>query len=346
MVDVPTLSMIRDSATELLADACDSAAVRKSGGFDAALWKRMAEMGWCGTAIPEADGGLGMGPAELVLIVEQLGRFLAPTPFLSSVCLAGSLIAQAANVKTRKALLPRIADGSLLATVVFDAPLRVVGNRISGRLVVPDGADAELILVVYRKRIYAVERAAAGVTARPQPLWDISRRQADVTLKNVVAQRIEDPRLTHGIEDARALSRLYLAAEQLGGAQQCLDLILRYTSERKQFGRAIASFQAVKHRCAQLMVMVESLRSLVYGAAEQAMVGRNLTGLALECAAAKAQASDTYFHAAGECIQLHGGVGFTTEFDPQLHFKRAQGGSHWLGAPDVLRESIAQALLA
>lgn len=338
--------MIGDSAAELLADACDSAAVRKAAGFDAALWRQVGELGWCGTAIAEAEGGLGMGPAELVLILEQMGRFLAPTPFLSSVGLAGSLLARAANAKSRKAWLPRIADGSLVASAVFDADLKVTGSRLSGRLTVPEGADAELLLLVFRKRLYAVERTAPGVSSKALPMWDRTRRHAEVTLKNVVAQRIEDPRLAHGIEDARALARLYLAAEQLGGAQACLDLILRYTSDRKQFGRAIASFQAVKHRCAQLMVMVEGLRSLVYGAAEQAAGGGNLTGLALECAAAKAQASETYFHAAGECIQLHGGVGFTTEFDPQLHFKRAQAGSHWLGAPDSLRESIAQALLA
>jgi alkylation response protein AidB-like acyl-CoA dehydrogenase len=156
-------------------------------------------------------------------------------------------------------------------------------------------------------------------------------------LKNVVAERVDDPAKRSGVPRAQALAQLYLAAEQLGGAQQCLDLTVKYISERKQFGRAIGSFQAVKHRCAQMMVAVEGLRSVVYGAAA--------SGDALECAGVKALASDTFFHCAGEAIQLHGGVGFTWEFEPQLYFKRAQATSHALGASTVLREQIAEALL-
>jgi alkylation response protein AidB-like acyl-CoA dehydrogenase len=144
-----------------------------------------------------------------------------------------------------------------------------------------------------------------------------------------------------------ALAAIALAAEQLGGAQQCLDLTLAYTTERVQFGRSIASFQAVKHRCAEMMVRIEATRSAVHGAARAVGAAQPIaTGdLALEAACAKTFASETFFWCAQEAIQLHGGVGFTWDYDPQLYFKRAQASTHWLGDPDTLRERAAAALL-
>ena len=331
--------MIRDAAASFLADASDGAAVRaalEGSGIDYKLWKGIAELGWCGTAIDESHGGLGLGPVELVLILEQMGRHLTCAPFFSSVALAANLLAQAGSTAAQKKYLPQLASGALRATVAFDAPqLKVAKNRLSGRVAaVLDAASAGLLLFVVKDAAYAVPADAKGLKVRPFETWDGTRRQADVELKNVAAEKVGAGK---GIARAMALARLYLAAEQLGGAQQCLDLVVKYTSERKQFGRAIASFQAVKHRCAQMMVQIETLRSLVYGAAQSVD--------ALECAGAKTLASETFFHCAGEAIQLHGGVGFTWEFEPQLHFKRAQATSHWLGTPAVLREQLAQALL-
>ena len=152
-------------------------------------------------------------------------------------------------------------------------------------------------------------------------------------------------KLPTGGPQATALARLYIAAEQLGAAQRCLDLTVAYISERKQFGRVIASFQAIKHRCAEMMVQVEGLRSTVYGAAAQAASEAPLQTLSMECAMAKAMASEVLFHCAGEAIQLHGGVGFTEEYDPGLYFKRARASKGWLGTPEQLREEIAEVLL-
>ena len=330
--------MIRDSAAEFLAEASESAAVRKAmaspAGYDPQLWSRIGELGWCGTAIPEASGGLGLGAYELVLIAEQAGRRLLCSPFLATVCLAGNLLTQAGTAAARKKYLPRIADGSLAATAVFDGTIKARGGRLTGEARVVD-AGAQLLLFCAGGAVHAVERGAAGLRIALEQGWDATRRFARVTLKNVTAERVG---AGPGIARAEARAQLFLAAEQLGGAQQCQDLILRYTMERRQFGRSIASFQAVKHRCALLMVKVESLRSLVYGAA--------VSGDAQECAAAKALANDTFFDAAAEAIQLHGGVGFTSEFDPQLYFKRAQAMSHWLGRSDALREQITQQLVA
>jgi alkylation response protein AidB-like acyl-CoA dehydrogenase len=280
--------MIRDAAASFLADASDGAAVRaaiEQGGVDEKLWKGIAELGWCGTAIDERHGGLGLGPVELVLILEQMGRHLTCAPFFSSVALAANLLAQAGSAAAQKKYLPQLASGALRATAVFDAPqLKAAKNRLSGRVAaVLDAETAGLLLFVVKDAAYAVPAGAKGLKVRPLETWDGTRRQAEVELKSVVAEKVGAGK---GVAKARAMAQLYLAAEQLGGAQQCLDLVVKYTSERKQFGRAIASFQAVKHRCAQMMVRIESLRSLVYGAAH--------SGDALECAGAKALASETF----------------------------------------------------
>jgi len=347
--------MIRDSAASFLADASTAAAVRAAmegeHGFDATLWKSIGELGWCGAAIPEAFGGMGLGPVELALILEQMGRHLACAPLFASAGLAANLLTQAGSAAAKKKYLAALAQGSLRATAAFDAAgLKArktkAGWRLGGRVAaVVDGASAELLLLAGKAGAFAVSAGAIGLKARPVKTWDATRRFADLDLKDVAAERVDDPPRKAGVARAESLARLYLAAEQLGGAQQCLDLVVRYTGERKQFGRAIASFQAVKHRCAQMMVKVESLRSAVYGAAGCAAANPDSKTLAMECAMARALAADTFFHCAGEAIQLHGGVGFTWEFEPQLHFKRAQASSHWLGTADVMREQIARALI-
>ena len=337
--------MIRDAAAAFLADASGAAAVRKAmdsaQGYDESAWKGIAEMGWCGAAIPESFGGLGLGATEVVLILEQMGRHLACTPYFGTVALAANLLATAGHKAAQKQFLPQLASGALRATASFEcdglkakkAPKSKGGGfTLNGRVTrVVDGASAQVLLLASGNAVYAVEAGAKGLKARAQTGWDATRRLADLELKNVAAQRVDDGK-AESLARAQALARLYLAAEQLGGAQQCLDLVVRYTSERKQFGRAIASFQAVKHRAAQMMVAVEGLRSMVYGAAA--------SGDPLDAAGTKALASDTYFHCAAEAIQLHGGVGFTWEFEPQLHFKRAQAGSHLLGTSDALRTQV------
>jgi acyl-CoA dehydrogenase len=348
--------MIRDAAQNFLADASGSTAVRaamaSAAGFDPALWQQIGgELGWCGTAIPERFGGLGLGPVELALILEQMGRHLACAPFFSTVCLAANVLTQAGSDAARKAYLPRIAAGALQATAELDASgvraqKRGGAWRLSGVLpALADGASAEILLVALESGVFAIRREAPGVTTRALHTWDGTRRFAKVELRNAAAERIDAAGRKGGIAVARSLARLYLAAEQLGGAQQCLDLAVRHASERKQFGRAIASFQAVKHRCAEMMVKVEALRSAVYGAAAVAATKPSLKALAMECAMARALAAETCFHCAQEAIQLHGGVGFTWEYDPHLYFKRAQAGSHWLGTAGAMREQIAAALL-
>ncbi|HSV83599.1 MAG TPA: acyl-CoA dehydrogenase family protein [Ramlibacter sp.] len=366
--------MIRDAAEGFLAEASGSAAVRAAmdgdAGIDRTLWQGMADLGWCGTHIAEAHGGLGLGVVELVLLLEQMGRRLPCVPFFSSVCLAGTALQQAGSDTARARWLPRIADGSLQATlalsargVQWDATMpgatarrAAAGWQLDGSFAhVPDGASAELIFVVARLAdtdeigLFAVPSSTPGLQRAPLRTWDATRRLAEVALNGV--QLGDGDRVDGGAEVPAALQRsaaiaaLLLAAEQLGGAQQCLALTLAYTAQRSQFGQPVAAFQAVKHRCAEMMVRIEATRSAVYGAAALAAEATALEPLVLEAGAAKAQASEAFFFCAQEAIQLHGGVGFTWEYDPHLYFKRAQAGAHWLGTPQQWRERIAAALL-
>jgi len=360
--------LIRDAAEQFLRDASPSSAVRAAAesetGFDAEVWQRIgAELGWCALPVAEKHGGLGLGAVEMALLLEQMGRVLLCAPYYATVCLGATLINGVGSDAAQATLLPPLAEGALRLAVALpddalDAdPVRgtVLGTgwRLDGTAVrVVDGTTADTLLLFARvdgaMALFGVPRDHAGVTTLPLETWDGTRRFANVRLDGVMldaAARIDDPaRIRDGVQRALALALLYTAAEQLGGAQQCLDLTVDYVTTRKQFGRAVGGFQAVKHRCAEMMVRIEALRSAVYGAAAYAAGAPAGAALAAECAMAKALASDTYFWCAQEAIQLHGGVGFTWEFDPQLHFKRAQTSSHWLGVSSYLRAVIADAL--
>lgn len=371
--------MIRDAAADFLQTESSSAAVRvamvSSTGHDAAVWERIGvDMGWCAMPIDERHGGLGLGWIELTLLLEQMGRRLLCAPYFATVCLAATLLHEADNEVVSAVWLPRIAAGGLIATVAFGATgigwcaqtVTATARRTEAGYVidgdwrnVPDGAQAQLLIVTARLHdtaadqvaLFAVPADRAGITRREHRGIDLTRRVAAVAFERVAvdAQAL----ITRGataenvLRRTEALAAITLAAEQLGGAQQCLDLTLAYTRERVQFGRSIASFQAVKHRCAEMMVRIEATRSAVHGAARAASAPTPLAteALVLEAACAKTFASDTFFWCAQEAIQLHGGIGFTWDYDPQLYFKRAQSSTHWLGDPDTLRERAAAALL-
>lgn len=366
--------MIRDAAESFLADASGSAAVRaamdSTQGYDDKLWASIgAELGWCGTAIPLDCAGLGLGPVELALMLEQMGRHLLCAPFFSTVCIAGNLVMELGSAEARSKFLPQIAEGGLRASAPLPsaaqgwraaargvrAKLDAGGWVLEGRASqVPDAAAVDWLFVFAEIEndgigVFALPAATAGLSIATKDSWDRTRRFADVVLEQVAAgaeARVDDAaRLESGLARSAALARLYIAAEQLGGAQACLDMTVAYTATRKQFGRAVAGFQAVKHRCAEMMVRIEALRSAVYGAAALAAGDADDIALEMECAMARVLAAETYFWCAQEAIQLHGGVGFTWEYDPQLHFKRAQAGSHWLGNADALRERLAQELI-
>ncbi len=388
--------MIRDTAREFLDARSDSAAVRRvvdaedaSARHDPELWREVAELGWCGIALPEEAGGAGLGAPELVLLMEQMGRRLACVPYWSSVCLAapalqGSLSQAQAQAQAR---LEPLALGTTRAALVLPAwtapdtagqlspeALPVWAEAGEGGFVlhgrvdqVFDAEGADWLLVPARIHDGAGGLAlflldAAALANNPhvpvQPLNTLDRTRAiasvvfDALPVDVGGCLARGPEVARGIGAALWHGTLMLAAEQLGGAQQCLDLTVAYAAERIQFGRAIASFQAVKHRCAQMMVMTEAARSAIHGAAHawQAAIAAGdeaaMNAARLDIAAARIAADEAFAFCAQESIQLHGGVGFTWEYDPQLYFKRAQAAAGWLGGTAAALDCIADALTA
>ncbi|MDH4611519.1 acyl-CoA dehydrogenase family protein [Pseudomonas sp. BN102] len=371
--------MIRESAESFLADVSDSAAVRAAMaselGHDPALWQRLCtDMVWPAIHIPEQYGGLGLGFVELAILLEQMGRRLLCSPFFSTACLATPALLLAGSEAQKAHWLPQLADGSLTATLAYasndrngldavQAGFRSEGRGfvIDGRLrQVVDGHSAGLLIVAARGSqgvtLFAVAADTPGIRRRLLPTLDQTRKLAELEFNHVYVEA--DALLgTPGqggelLEKVLQLACAALAAEQTGGAQQALDLTLAYSAERQQFGRAIASFQAIKHRAADMMLEVECARSAAYYAAcvaEEVLAPNGdktvAAELPLAAALAKSRCSEAFFQCAAESIQLHGGVGFTWEYDPHLYFKRARASEALFGAPSWHRERIATALL-
>ncbi len=359
---------LRDGARRLLGERADSASLRRAmagGGFDRELWRVIGELQWCAVAIPEETGGSGLGALELVVLAEETGRRLAPAPVWSTACLASSLIQAVTSDPARAALLTRIVAGEAMAVALPEpagaqpfAAAGVSAKKISrgyalrGRVSpVFDLAAAELLFVPAAMENGGLALFAlapdAGFETRPLDAIDLTRPAADLIFPDVAvpdSARVDRGDLVAGdFAAALASARLGLAAEQIGAAQGCFDLTLAYISGRVQFGRTIASFQAVKHRCAALLVEIAEARSLIYGAAQS--LDAAAPGAALEIAAAGALASAALFRAAEEAIQLHGGVGNSWDYDPHLYLRRAQASAFMLGSAQDRFEEIAGALL-
>ncbi|SOY60288.1 putative acyl-CoA dehydrogenase [Cupriavidus taiwanensis] len=362
--------MIRDSARDYLAAHSDSAAVRRvteaGPAHDEALWHALAgELGWCGIALPEAVGGAGLGAPGLVLLQEQLGQRLACVPFWSTVCVVAPWLQ--GSVGHSGPWLERLATGECRAAAVLPGDggwhyeeVRIAAQASANGFTlrgvaaqVADAAGADWLLVPARfddgePALFLLEPAALAQDPRfvlaPLDTLDRTRPLASLRLDGLAlagsACLARGDAAAQGLAQAWWHGKLMLAAEQLGAAQQCLELTVAYAAERFQFGRAIASFQAVKHRCAQMMVLVEAARSAVYGAA-QAWEAAGMPEARLEIAAAAVAADDALRFCAQEAIQLHGGVGFTWEYDPQLYFKRAQAAGQWLGGAGAALAYIA-----
>jgi alkylation response protein AidB-like acyl-CoA dehydrogenase len=314
---------LRRAARRLCAEhASARAALATETGHDPALWRRMADLGWPGLIIPEAYGGAGLGLGELGALLEELGRSLAPTPFLATAVLAPTAILRAGDEAQRRARLPGLAAGTTLATLAVLGETVVRAVRLHGeKRFVVDGHAADLLVVAAGDDLYLVDGADPGITRQPTPTLDGTRRLCRVGLDGARAERLAGDgaaALAHTLD----VARVALAAEQLGGADRCLDMAVDYAKTRVQFGRAIGSFQAVKHTLADMMVAVEAARSACRYAAWVA--DTTPAELPLAAAIARQTATQTYLHCAGANIQVHGGVGFTWEHDAHLYFKRAR----------------------
>ncbi|MER5216612.1 acyl-CoA dehydrogenase family protein [Streptomyces sp. NPDC002838] len=349
---------LRDVLREFLAETCGPEEVRKQTdgprGYDQVLWERLAgEIGVHGLALPEEYGGAGYSFAELAVALEETGRVLCPAPLLPTVVLAGHALLASGDRRACERWLPGIATGALTATVAgFLHSAQVTAERgPDGWLLrgeadfVPDGEGAGLVLVVARApdgpRLFACEPDADGCDRTARRVLDLTRRQALVRFRGTPAEPVGDAGGVPGIVDAVLdAGRTALAAEQLGGCAHALDAVVEYVSHRTQFGRPIGSFQAVKHRLADLLVEVEAARS-ASGYATACLADRAAGELRVAASAAAVACSTAYRRAAAEYVQLHGGIGFTWEHPAHLCVRRARADETLFGTADDHRVRLA-----
>jgi alkylation response protein AidB-like acyl-CoA dehydrogenase len=368
--------MLRESARKFLEAECPTAFVRKmmehETSHSAELWKRLADLGWLGLLIPQRFGGMGGSLLDASVVVEEMGKALLPGPFFATVLLGAVAIGVGGSVAQKKEILPRIVEGSAVLTLAFvedpgahDAARIELAAKRKGRdyvlrgekLFVPDASVADWMVVAARTAsgrkgqrqgvtLFLVERGALGLSIVPLATVDKTRRQA-----NLIFDRVEVPpervlgRVDQGwpiLSRALQVATAALCVETVGVAQRALELSVEYARQRTQFGKPIGSFQAVKHKCVDMMVAIENARSLGYYAA-WAVDQRNR-----ECssavAMAKAYASDMGKNVTGDAIQVHGGVGFTWEHDIHLYYRRALANEVTFGSAPLHREAVAQQL--
>jgi len=365
LVFTPEHEALRAATRDLLArhgpEHAVRAAMEADRGYDPELWRRLADVGLQGLAVPEEFGGAGGGIVELAVVMEEMGRALYCGPFLSSAVLAATALAAVDDPAARK-YLPDICGGSLLATVADLGLLAGDGRspavvadgdrtaRLDGRIgYVPDGHIADLFVVTAlnegRPGLYLVDRRAAGVAATLLPTMDLTRKMAAVELSGAEAQRLSTPEATgHALARVRHLAAIALAAEQVGGAQRMMELAVAYAKTRVQFGRTIGSFQAVKHRCAEMAIDVEAARSAAYHAIATAAGEPDGNALAIAASIAHSYCSEAFTRVAADCIQVHGGIGFTWEHPAHLYYRRAKSSELLFGSPAAHRRSLAALL--
>jgi len=355
---------LREVVREFLRQRSPSHEVRRlmeaGEGRDPEVWAMLTgQLGLSGIAIPAQYGGAGYGPVELGIVLEEMGRALLVAPYFSTVVLAGQALAASGDEDAMARWLPGIADGSLTAALAVAEesgswdladiaaaaePARDGWTVSGGKLFVVDGHTADLLLVVARAPgghgVFAVEGDDPGVERARLDALDPTRPLASVTLRDARAVRVGAGRDTAAwLSEVTDLVLAALAAEQLGGAARCLELSVEYAKVREQFGRPIGSFQAIKHKCATLFLEVESGRSAV-SQATAALAGRE-PDASLAAALAYVHCSAAFTHAAKECIQIHGGIGYTWEHDAHLYLRRAKSSELFLGPPARPRARLA-----
>ncbi len=332
-------------------------------GYDPKVWSQMAnELGLQSLTIPEEYGGQGFTYVELTVVLEEMGRALLCAPYFSSVVLAANAVLHSGDEAAKKEILPGIASGETIATLAFTEPngrwdeagieatATADGDawKLNGtKMFVLDGHIADRIIVAARTdagvSLFSVAGDAAGLTRTALSTMDQTRKQAKLELADVPATLIgTDGAGWTTLDRVLDLAAVSLAAEQVGGAQFVLEMAVQYAKDRVQFGRPIGSFQAIKHKCADMLLEVESAKSAAYYAA---WCAAELNDELPEVAClAKAYCSEAYFHSAAENIQIHGGIGFTWEHPAHLYFKRAKSSELLFGDPTYHRELLAQRL--
>ena len=360
--------MLRQTTRQFLDDRVPPTVVREMAesktGFDPALWQSGAELGWHSLAIPEEYGGAGYTFAELSVVLEEMGRSLFPGPFVSTVVMAANAILLGGSDTQKKDLLPGIAMGeSIMTMALFEGPrgagaedVAMVADRDGDSWVLNGvkqhvlfGEVAGTVITAARTpgglSFFLVPADAAGLAVEHVDTLDATRKQATLTF---TAVRLSDETVLGEEGSAEPVlgevlrrTSVALALEQVGGAQWCLQTAVEHAQTRYQFGRAIGSFQAIKHRLADMMVSVEHAKSVAYHAAR---VIDDADEMLVVAPLAKSVASDTYVTAASDTIQILGGTGFTWEHDTHLYFKRAKSTSLMFGGVHHQRKLLAEAI--
>lgn len=362
--------LIQEQARSFLAKQCPLTTVRQvlerdagaAPHFDEAVWQGMVELGWAGVAIPEEYGGLGLGYLELCVIAEEVGRALAPVPFASTVYLAAECIQAGGTEAQKQTMLPSIADGSVKATVAFaennsgvagmQPSVSFSNGALSGsKHAVADATVADLLLVSAvdesgNAACYVVKSDANGLTVSETECVDPSKPISVVEFNACDAERLGESigfeELWQPVFDRAAI---LFAFEQLGGSQACLDMAREYTMQRYAFGRPIASFQALKHKMADMFVAIELARSNAYYGAWALSSGE--AGVLTEAAAvARISATDAYYECSKENMQAHGGMGYTWELDCHLYYRRSQYLAAQLGSQRYWKDRLIDAVTA
>jgi len=365
--------MLRDAAKRFLADNCSTKFVRQvmadATAHDAGFWQKLVGQGWPGLLIPEQYGGTNGTFLDMTVIVEEMGKALLPGPFFAAALLGAPTFIEGASDAQKKEFLPKMAEGKFIATVAvaeaagrFDAggieikaSKKGSGYSLTGeKFFVPDAHVADAIVVAARTgsgkgedgiTLLCVPAKEKGVTVTQLKTVDMTRRMCHVKFDNVQADVVIGKEnggwttLRRVIDIATA----GLSAEMVGTAQKALDIAVEYAKTRVQFGKPIGSFQAVKHKCVDMMVSVENSRSLTYYACWT--VDERVPEAATAVPMAKAYASDMAKNVTSEAIQVHGGIGFTWEHDMHLYHRRALAGEANLGNAPIHREVVAKSLL-
>jgi acyl-CoA dehydrogenase len=353
------LNMLREQARRFLADRCPPAAARKvlEGGptLDTALWRGIADLGWLGAAVPEEYGGIGLGHEGLCVLAEEIGRAIAPVPFCSSVYLATEALVLFGTEEQKQARLPALCAGERIGTFALaegagnpspnGVKARVSNGRLSGcKWPVLDGAVADFAVVVAQDgdagpALFCVELTGAGVTRTSLRTVDPSREQSRIDFDDAPAERIGAGAFAWSdVERLIDRAAVLIAFEQVGGATQCLEMATAYAKERTAFGRPIGSFQAIKHKLADVYIATELARSNAYYGAWA--LSTDAAELPVAAAAARVAGSDAYHLASKENIQTHGGMGFTWQLDCHLYYRRSKMLSLTLGSQPYWRERL------
>ncbi len=337
--------------------------MQRDHGFDRTAWQQLSsELGVIGIQVPETHGGQGFSFEELCIALEEMGRALYCGPFFGSAVLATQALLNAGTESARQHYLPDLASGARIGTLAWaettggwegaDIATRATkttdGYALQGRKrFVLDAADADLILVVARTdagslALFALDATASRVTVKRLQTIDATRRVAELTFDNAPARLVSSDNCESALNLTFAQASVALACEMVGGMRALLESAVDYSKLRMQFGRPIGAFQAIKHKCADLLLEVElASAAACYAAAAVANLDPEVPALA---ALAKATAADTYLRTAAECIQIHGGIGFTWDHDTHLWFKRAKSSQVLLGDAPYHRERYLRAL--